>query len=133
MSLGEHHAPVNIRRVPVVLGIQYIYVYRRRLTKRRLFMKFCICDISLGFWSCLNFHLHLGVSHFVQSAYFNSTQHKLQSTRPVLIALLDRAFGPLWGVGATAGLSDSQEHPCKILLSITEENSVDLHNVGRVP
>jgi len=30
-----------------------------------------------------------GVSSFIHSANFNSTQHKLQSTRPLLIAIMD--------------------------------------------
>ena len=76
------------------------------------------------------------VSSFIESANFNCTQHKLQSARPVLITFMDRAVGLLWGVWgvwATARLNAPQEHPCKILLSVTQENAVDLHSVGRAP
>jgi hypothetical protein len=86
----------------------------------------------LGVVEVFKFPFRSGMSSFIQSADFNSTQHKLQSTRPpVLIALLDRAIGPLWGVGASARLNAPQEHPCKILLSVTQKNAVDLDSVGR--
>jgi len=75
-----------------------------------------------------------GLSSFIRSANFNCTQHKLQATFPLLIAVIDRAVGPLWGVwgvGATTRLNAPQEHPCKILLSVTQESALDLRSVGR--